>query len=237
VGAESGDDKTPFAGMLRAFMAARSRYAEDQLAAAVGRGATQCVILGAGLDTFAYRNPYPGLRVFEVDHPATQAWKREQLRKAEIAIPESMTFVPIDFETQNLRERLRAAGLREEITFFPWLGVTPYLTREAFDETIRLIASMPAGSGTVFDYVLLPSLLDARSQAGLKMVSDRVKMAGEPFRLFFEPAQLTEDLRTAGFRSFEDLDAAAIDARYFAGRSDGLGVKRGAGRLFMCATA
>jgi O-methyltransferase involved in polyketide biosynthesis len=147
-----------------------------------------------------------------------------------------MTFVPVDFETQNLRERLRVSGLREEITFFPWLGVTPYLTREAFDETIRLIASMPAGSGTVFDYVLLPSLLDARSQAGLKMVADRVRMAGEPFQLFFDPAQLTEDLRAAGFRSFEDLDAAAIDARYFAGRSDGLGVKRGAGRLFMCAT-
>ncbi len=99
-----------FSRAFRAFMVARSRYAEDELARAVGHGVRQYVVLGAGLDTFAYRNPYPGLRVFEVDHPATQAWKREQLQAAGIAIPPSLTFVPIDFEQQTLADGLGQSG-------------------------------------------------------------------------------------------------------------------------------
>src|SRR6204780_882647 len=100
-----------FARAFRAFMAARSRFAEDELARAVERGVTQYVILGAGLDTFAYRNPHPGLRVFEIDHSATQAWKREQLQSAGIAIPPSLTFVPVDFEHQTLANALARSGL------------------------------------------------------------------------------------------------------------------------------
>src|SRR5271169_5540690 len=99
-----------FSRAFRAFMAARSRYAEDELARAVAHGVRQYVVLGAGLDTFAYRNPHPGLRVFEVDHPATQAWKREQLLAAGIAIPFSLTFVPIDFERQTLADGLVQCG-------------------------------------------------------------------------------------------------------------------------------
>ena len=99
-----------FSRAFRAFMAARSRYAEDELASAVARGVAQYVVLGAGLDTFAYRNPHPGLQVFEVDHPATQAWKRAQLEAAEIAIPSSLSFVPIDFENQTLEEGLRCSA-------------------------------------------------------------------------------------------------------------------------------
>src|SRR6202035_6128756 len=121
-----------FSRAFRAFMAARSRYAEDELARAVAHGVTQYVVLGAGLDTFAYRNPHPGLRVFEVDHPATQAWKREQLQAANIAIPPSLTFVPIDFELQTLADGLSRSGFNANAAaFFSWLGVTPYLTREA----------------------------------------------------------------------------------------------------------
>src|SRR5271168_1087136 len=121
-----------FARAFRAFMAARSRYAEDELARAVAHGVRQYVVLGAGLDTFAYRNPHAGLRVFEVDHPATQAWKREQLQAGEIAIPASLTFVPIDFERQTLAAGLDQAGFdTRAAAFFSWLGVTPYLTREA----------------------------------------------------------------------------------------------------------
>src|SRR5580700_6523867 len=100
-----------FARAFRAFMAARSRYAEDELARAVEVGVTQYVILGAGLDTFAYRNPHPGLRVFEIDHPATQTWKREQLQSAGIAVPVGLTFVPVDFEGQTLADGLGRAGL------------------------------------------------------------------------------------------------------------------------------
>jgi methyltransferase (TIGR00027 family) len=136
-------ETTRLSPYLRAFMAARSRYAEDELALGVQRGVRQYVVLGAGLDTFAYRNPYPEvLHVFEVDHPSTQAWKRARLEEIGIAIPGNLTFAPIDFETQTLAEGLRSAGCDPGIcTFFSWLGVTPYLTAEAVAATLRFIAS------------------------------------------------------------------------------------------------
>src|SRR5271169_4489280 len=116
-----------FSRAFRAFMAARSRYAEDELAHVVAQGVKQYLVLGAGLDTFAYRNPHPGLRVFEVDHPATQAWKREQLQEASIPIPPSLTFVPVDFEQQTLADGLERSGFDLNASaFFSWLGVTPY---------------------------------------------------------------------------------------------------------------
>ena len=129
--ARAGEPET-FSRSLRSLVVARSRYSEDELGRAVAAGVSQCVVLGAGLDTFAYRNPYAGLRVFEVDHPATQEWKQELLARAGITVPDSVTYVPVDFERESLAERLRAAGLGSEATFFSWLGVTPYLSREAF---------------------------------------------------------------------------------------------------------
>lgn len=202
---------------MRALLAVRSRYAEDLLAAAVERGVRQYVVLGAGLDTFAYRYPWlsAGLHVFEVDHPATQDWKREQLRQAGIAIPDEMTFAAVNFERQSLDEGLAAAGFsQQEPAFFSWLGVTPYLSRAAFDATSGFIARMPLGSGVVFDYAVERSLL-------------RVARAGEPFRLFFDPAALAADLARLGFADIEDLNCDRINARYFAGRSDGLSVSGG----------
>ncbi len=95
---------------MRAFLAVRSRYAEDCLAEAAARGLEQYVVLGAGLDTFAYRAPRGGLRIFEVDHPATQVWKREQLKSAAIPIPESLSYAPVDFERETLGEGLKRAG-------------------------------------------------------------------------------------------------------------------------------
>lgn len=143
----------PFSVALRAFLVARSRYAEDTLAIAVAQGVTQYVLLGAGLDTFAYRNPYPNLRVFEVDHPATQQWKQELLKSSHISIPDSLTFVPVDFEHQSLPTQLLVAGFNSLApTFFAWLGVVPYLTLEAFRSTLRFIAARPSESGLVFDY-------------------------------------------------------------------------------------
>src|SRR6202046_5021943 len=141
----------PFSSALRAFLVARSRYAEDMLSVAVAQGVTQYVVLGAGLDTFAYRNPHPDLRVFEVDHPATQEWKREQLKTACIPVPATITFVPIDFEKQTLEAGLEHSGLDlNSAAFFSWLGVTPYLTREACMTTLGFIAKMPPSSGVVF---------------------------------------------------------------------------------------
>jgi methyltransferase (TIGR00027 family) len=217
---------------MRAFMAVRSRYAEDGLAAAFRDGTRQYVVLGAGLDTFAYRNPYPGLRVFEVDFPSTQAWKRGRLEAEKIPIPESMTFAPVDFESQTLADGLARAGFDAgRPAFFSWLGVVPYLTRSAAMETFRFVGSLPAGSGIAFDYALPPESLNLVQRLALKALSDRVAAAGEPFQTFFEPSVLMNELRPMGFGSFEDLGMEEINARYFRGRADDLRVRGGIGRL------
>ena len=136
---------------LRAIVVARTRFVEDELSVAIKRGVRQYVILGAGLDTFAYRNPYStkDLKVFEVDYPATQEWKRQLFNAAKIPIPETLSFTPIDFESQVLADQLREAGFRtDEPSFFSWLGVTMYLTRETMMATMQHIASStPSGSG------------------------------------------------------------------------------------------
>jgi methyltransferase (TIGR00027 family) len=221
-----------FARAFRAFMAARSRFAEDELARAVADGVIQYAILGAGLDTFAYRNPHPALRVFEIDHPATQAWKREQLDAAGIPIPPSVTFVPVDFEHQTLANALAHSGLNTSApAFFSWLGVTPYLTREACMTTLSLIAKMPAGSGVVFDFAIDPALLNAGQRQALDALSKRVAAAGEPFQLFFDPTKLQHELKTLGFHRTEFLQGAQINDRYFQNRADGLCVRGGLGHL------
>ena len=221
-----------FARAFRAFMAVRSRYAEDELAGAVANGVRQYVVLGAGLDTFAYRNPHSGLRVFEVDHPDTQVWKREQLRAAGIAIPDSLTFVPIDFERQTLADGLAQSGFnRAGPAFFSWLGVTPYLTREACMATLSFIAKMPSGSGVVFDFAIDPELLNAGQRQALEALSERVARYGEPFQLFFDPAKLQDELKALGFHRTEFLQGKELNARYFQGRKDGLMVRGSIGHL------
>lgn len=227
-----------FARYLRAFLAARSRYAEDALANARGQGVDQYVILGAGLDTSAYRggsgsgNGTPGdLRVFEVDYPSTQAWKREKLDRAGIAIPESVTFVPLDFESQTLAEGLRGAGFDAGRTaFFSWLGVVPYLRRDAIRATLSFVGSLPAGTAIVFDYGIPPSSLPLLQRAVYRYLARRVAAAGEPFQTFFDPSELAAILREAGFARVEDYGPSEINDRYFSGRADGLRVGS-AGRL------
>jgi methyltransferase (TIGR00027 family) len=217
---------------LRAFVAVRSRFAEDELAAAVAMGVKQCVVLGAGLDTFAYRNPFPDLRVIEVDHPATQRWKRELLQSAGIAVPPSMSFVAVDFARQSLSEELHRSGFRSgDAAFFSWLGVVPYLTQEAAFGTLRWIGSLPAGSGVVFDYAVARSQLGFLEKAALDALSHRVARAGEPFQLFLEPAELAGAIKEMGFRDLDDLGSTEINARYFAHRQDGLKLRGNLGRL------
>jgi len=208
---------------FRAFMVVRSRYAEDQLAAAVAQGVTQYVILGAGLDTFAYRNPFPALRVFEVDFPATQEWKRAMLAEAELTVPASLTFVPLDFEHRTLSDGLREAGFdQSSAAFFSWLGVVPYLTLDAFRATLAAIAQLPAKTAVSFDYGLSRETLGPLRRLALDALSRRVAAAGEPFRLFFSPDELERALRGAGFRRVEQLDGGQLNERYFKGRTDGL---------------
>jgi len=225
-----GDKQRPFSIGMRAYLVARSRCAEDALAQAVAEGATQYVLLGAGLDTFAHRNPYPGLRVFEVDHPATQAWKRQLLAQSKLPHPPGLTYAPVDFECESLPERLAAAGFDPaQITFFAWLGVVPYLTLEAFRSTIRFIAAQPRGSGVVFDYGQPRRVLPFREQLAHDSLAARVKLAGEPFQLFFTPSEVACELED--FRTIEDLGAYELNPRCFANRTDQRQLRGSAARI------
>lgn len=215
---------------LRAFVALRSRYAEDELARAVERGARQYVILGAGLDTFAYRArpPDSGFRVFEVDHPATQVWKRARLREAGIAVPETLVFTPIDFERQTLPEGLAAAGFRaDRPTFFSMLGVVIYLTEDAVMETLRAVASLCPASEIVFDYSVPSSALPETHRWAREALGRQVASVGEPWITYLDPTWLEGRLRGLGFRHLKDMGADEANARYFKDRTDGLHVTGG----------
>ena len=210
---------------LRAFIAARSRFSEDALAEAVGRGVAQYVLLGAGLDTFAYRaaRQYSGLAVFEVDHPATQGWKRARLAETGIDIPPALTFAPVDFENETLRRGLARAGFDvARPALFAWLGVVPYLTRDAIMATLRFIAGLPSGAEVIFDYGEPLSERDPAHRIAAHAMAERVAAAGEPFRSFFHPEELVRDVTALGFSQVEDSDADVLNARYFAHRADGL---------------
>jgi methyltransferase (TIGR00027 family) len=206
---------------MRAYLVARSRYAEDLLAHAVQQGTTQYLILGAGLDTFAYRNPHPYLQVVEVDHPSTQAWKQELLREAGIALPPDLTYTPVDFEIQSLAAQLAASGFRaDRPAFVAWLGVVPYLTRAAFDATLAYLQTLAPGSGLVFDYGLPRTALQPLEQIGHDLLAARVQAAGEPFLLRLTPQEAEAAL--AAWHRMENLGSAVLNARYFAGRQDNL---------------
>jgi methyltransferase (TIGR00027 family) len=226
--AEARDER--FSRAMRAFLVARSRYAEDRLNEAVAAGVSQYVLLGAGLDTFAYRNPHPQLRVFEVDHPATQQWKRELLATSGVAIPASLRYAPVDFEVQTLAPQLEAAGFEAQApAFFAWLGVVPYLTLGAFRATLGFIAARPAGSGVMFDYGQPRKVLPLVDRLARDELSARVKSAGEAFQLFFTPADVAREL--AGFTRLEDLGTTEMNARYFNGRADKLAARGAGGRM------
>ncbi len=220
----------PFSVALRAFIVARSRYAEDNLRQAVAAGVRQYVLLGAGLDTFAYRNPHPGLRVFEVDHPATQEWKRDLLAASAIHVPTNLAYVPVNFESESLDGELKAAGFDPSApAYFAWLGVVPYLTLDAFRQTINFIGALAVGSGVVLDYGQPRSALPFLEQLAHDSLASRVQLAGEPFQLFFTPPEIAAQL--SQFHSIEDIGREEINARYFHGRADQLAVRGRAGRL------
>jgi methyltransferase (TIGR00027 family) len=228
------DDGELYSQRLRAFIAVRSRLAEDELASAFVAGVRQYVVLGAGLDTFAYRNPHRELRVLEVDHPATQQWKLRRLEEAGITVPSNVTFVAADLahSVRPLASILQDAGLKtEEPSFFSWLGVTPYLEAGDVFLTLESVASLaPGGGGVVFDYLTPPESMTAVQRAAFEELSRRVARAGEPFRAAFSPEGMQARLRAMGFGTVRDLDGDALNAAYFSGRRDGLRVG-GAGRI------
>jgi len=201
---------------LRARLVIRSRFSEDRLVAAVARGVRQYVILGAGHDSFAYRQPAwaRDIRIFEVDHPATQADKRARLAAAGIAPPGNLTFVPIDFEAMSLEEGLRASPLDfARPAFFSCLGVITYLTRESVDAIFRLVAGFPPGGEIVFSF----------SQSGDNTVAARAAAGGEPWITHFGPGEIKRRLGALGVSQITFLTPAETRRLYFRRpRSDGL---------------
>lgn len=222
---------------LRLFIAVRTRFAEDALRTSFARGARQLVVLGAGLDTYAYRNPLgEELDIFEVDHPDTQDWKRRLLAEAGISAPRNLTYVPVDFERETLEDGLTLEGFDPgKRTFFTWLGVVPYLTEEAVFSTLAFIAALPGGAQVVFDYGNPPGP-GPNGQAGERgALERRVAAAGEPLHCRFETDELHARLREMGFLGIEDLGPTGIRDRFFAGRG-ALPLERG-GHILLATTA
>lgn len=204
---------TPQHRHMRLFVAARSRFAQDRLMVAVARGVRQVVVLGAGLDTTALRNP--GIAVFEVDHPATQEWKRQRIAGMNIPSPAGLRFAPVDFEHQSLADGLALAGFDAAASgFFLWLGVVPYLTHSAIEATLAFAGSVPE-SEIVFDYSQAPERYPLRQRKLVMALVERVAALGEPFRSYFDPPEMTSLLKSKGFGEVEDLGPREIGARFF----------------------
>jgi methyltransferase (TIGR00027 family) len=237
---------------FRAGVMVRNRYAEDELAQSIKRGIRQYVILGAGLDTFAYRNPFPFLRVFEVDHPATQAWKRSCLEKAAVPIPASVTYVSVDLERQMLTRALRESGFKsDELTFVSFIGVVRYLSWKTLMSVLTsIVSSTRKGSEVVFDCGSPPPLLEVlcgralpgrtegifdsssftsqlrrlRRWAYQRIVDWRFKKNG--FRpTYFDLDMLTRDLKRIGFADVELFGPEEMNERYCKDRTDGLRIQ------------
>jgi methyltransferase (TIGR00027 family) len=214
---------------LRLFIAFRSRFAEEALERVFARGVRQLVVLGAGLDTYAYRNPLgPDLRIFEVDHPATQAWKRRRLAETGIPVPGNLAYVPVDFQRDDLAACLAAAGFDgARASFFSWLGVVPYLSEAAVFAILAGIAALPGGAHVVFDYGNPAGAGDG----GREELARRVAAVGETLRSHFETEDLHARLAAAGFLTIEDLGPAGMRERFLPGRA-GTGPDRGGHVLF-----
>jgi methyltransferase (TIGR00027 family) len=207
---------------LRSHVVLRSRFAEDRLAEAVSRGVTQYVILGAGFDTFALRQPAwaDTLKVIEVDHPASQAAKLSRIAAAGLAVPDNVRFAGLDFERESLLDGLGRQGVSlTKPTFFSWLGVTMYLEKTAIDAVFRSAAAFPAGSEIVLTFLPTPASKDTSSS-----LARRVTRAGEPFLSSFSPEQIASMLCDAGFASVGFLSSIEAEERYYRHRPNDLPV-------------
>lgn len=206
----------------RAAVCARSRYAEDRLAAGAF---TQYVILGAGLDSFAWRRPdlLRSVRVFEVDHPASQAWKLERVRDLALPLSDSQVFVPVDFEAGPLRDALRAAGFDwGQPALFSWTGVAPYLTAQAIESTLCTTAGAAPGSEVVFSYRAEESVLDAVGREFIRIYAPLAASAGEPLQPGWPVIEIERLISRCGLKVVDHPARADLEQRYFAGRTDGL---------------
>jgi methyltransferase (TIGR00027 family) len=217
--------RAPWLVGMRSHILLRSRYAEDRLAQAATRGVEQLVILGAGYDTFAYRQPEWArrLRIFEVDHVASQQAKRNRLAEKGIAAPENLSYIALDFERTSLQEGLASGGVDfQKPAFFSCLGVLVYLPEDAAYEIFRVVAGFPRSSEIVFTFSQPDSALDKNEAARREVLASLAGSMGEPWRTHFDREMLMKKLREMGFTEVTVLDPAEAQARYFEGRTDGL---------------
>jgi methyltransferase (TIGR00027 family) len=202
----------------------RSRYAEDCLEEAVKNGVQQYVILGAGFDTFAFRRPdlLTRLQVFEVDHPITQDLKRQRIAMPGWEIPAQLHFVPIDFTKESLTAALQRSSYDpHQLSFFSWLGVSYYLTREVVFATLQDIAGIAQqGSTIVFDYMDADAFIPEKAGKRIQLMQWIAGQVGEPMKSGFDPHTLAAELDRLGYLLQENLAPAEIDRRYFQGRTD-----------------
>jgi methyltransferase (TIGR00027 family) len=220
-------DMQPHAmSLFRASIVARARFIEDLVAAQAGNGVGQYVILGAGLDTFAQRRPEiaSGLRIFEVDRPGPQAWKRRRLIDLGFGIPEWLRLVPVDFETGDpWWQRLAAAGFEaNRPAVVASTGVSMYLTKDAIAATLRAVAALAAGSTFAMSFLLPIDLADPDLRPMLRMAEQGARAKGTPFISFFTPAEMLALAHETGFKEARHVSAADLAERYFGGRTDGL---------------
>lgn len=215
----------PLSTAMRVAIAVRSRFAEDEREKALQAGAYQYVILGAGLDTYAYRSKNLSERVFEVDLPSTQAMKIARLQQEKIHSSCALTYVACDFEAGALGKSLLAAGFdKNQKTFFSWLGVVPYLDAAAIEHTLKFIRSCARGSALVFDYMVEPNNLSEIEKMTITILSAQLASGGEPLKSFFDPQVLSKKIADSGFTQIEDISPEYLNERYLTTREDGLRV-------------
>jgi methyltransferase (TIGR00027 family) len=210
--------RSPGALALRAHVVLRTRFAEDRLAEAVNRGVVQYVLLGAGLDTFAFRQPpwARSLRIVEIDHPNTQRFKLSMLSKAQIEVPANVSFAAIDFDRESLLEGLsRGRFLPNQPAFFSWLGVMMYLSEGAIDRTLQSMGAFAAGSEVVLSYLEPRDERPAPGAPASAELASRVAAAGEPFVSYLDAESVQAKLRQAGFATVRFLTPDEAKALYF----------------------
>jgi methyltransferase (TIGR00027 family) len=217
--------------LFRAGIVARARFVEDLVIEQASHGVVQYVILGAGLDSFAQRRPEIAfrLRVFEVDQPGPQAWKRQRLIELGFDIPDWLRLVPVDFEAgDDWWQGLARAGFdAEQPAVVASTGVSMYLTKDAISATLRQVATLARGSTLAMTFLLPLELLDAEDRPGLEMSTSGARASGTPFISFFAPPDMLALAREAGFKDAQHVSAALLNQRYFAGRPDGLRTSSG----------
>lgn len=229
-----------FTRLFRASIVARARFIEDLVAEQAGRGVGQYVILGAGLDTFAQRKPEIAsrLRLFEVDQPGPQAWKRRRLIELGFGVPEWLHLVPVDFEAGDAWwQRIAEAGFdASRPAVVVSTGVSMYLTKEATAATLRQVAALAPGSKFAMTFLLPLEMAEPEVRPGMEIAAKGARASGTPFISFFLPAEIQSLARGAGFKEAQHVSAAELAQRYFAGRTDGLRPPNNAEELLVATT-